>query len=217
MNKCPPGVICIGNVTIFSIILVLLAFCVFMTIISHNNNRNNSVNTNDNYHQSLTGVRHHFSVPSISTLPFLSSVSSRQNVLLDPHTAPLRDDTVDIRSSTDPRGQPPIHGIPINVPTQSVDTEYRQVGILTRKNGPEMILPLMGRPLFTNRDKWQFYTMSDRNPNLKLPLSNGGKSCTGEYGCDNLGNGDSVFVEGYNDAFKVTSYENNSMKYIPFI
>ena len=210
MNKCPPGVICIGNVTIFSIFLVLLAFCVFMMILSHNQK-----NTNNNH--GSENMMSHFSVPSVSSFPFLSSVSTRQNVLLDPHTPPLRDDTVYMRGSTDPRVQPPIHGIPINVPTQSVDTEYRQVGILTRQNGQEMILPLMGRPLFTNRDKWQFYTMSDRNPNLKLPLSNGGKSCTGEYGCDNLGNGDSVYVEGYNDAFKVTSYENNTMKYIPFI
>ena len=108
-------------------------------------------------------------------------------------------------------------GIPINIRTQSFDTAYRQVGILTRINGTETILPIMGRPLHANRNKWQFYTMSDRNQNLKLPLSNGGKSCTGEYGCDNLTSGDNVYVEGYNDAFKVTSYENSVMRYIPFI
>jgi hypothetical protein len=84
-------------------------------------------------------------------------------------------------------------------------------------NGPETILPLMGRPLFTNRDKWQFYTMSDKNNSIKLPVTNAGKSCTGEYGCDNLYNGDTVYVEGYNDAFKVTMYDNAVMKYIPFI
>ena len=163
MNKCPPGVICIGNVTIFSFILVLLAFCVFMMILSANKNNNQHSN------QTSEGVSHHFSVPSISSFPFLSSVSSRQNVLLDPHTAPLRDDTVDMRSSTDPRGQPSIRGIPVNVPTQSVDTDYRQVGILTRLNGEETILPIMGRPLFSNRSKWQYYTMSDKSNAIKLP------------------------------------------------
>ena len=207
MNKCPPGVICIGNVTVMSIILVLLAFCVFTMILSHNQNSNNTSES----------ITRDFSVPAVSSIPFLSSMSSRQDVLLNPHTAPLRDDSVDMRASIDPRGQPPIRGIPVNIPTQSVDTEYRQVGILTRKNGPEMILPLMGRPLFTNRDKWQFYTMSDRNPTIKLPVSNSGKSCTNEYGCDNLDNGDTVYVEGYNDAFKVTSYDNNVMRYIPYI
>ena len=58
-----------------------------------------------------------------------------------------------------------------------------------------------GRPLMANRDKWQFYTM---NNNIKLPIVNRGKSCTNEYGCDNLYNGDSVYVEGIKDAFNVT-------------
>ena len=193
LGKCPPGVLCIDNVTILSLILVFMAFYIFSKIILQNKSETAPA--------SERVVVHHSSPPS----------SGRQDVLLNPHAPPLRDDSVFMKGSTDPRG------VPINVPTQSVDTEYRQVGILTRQNGQEMILPLMGRPLFTNRDKWQFYTMSEHNPNLKLPLSNGGKSCTGEYGCDNLGNGDSVYVEGYNDAFKVTSYENNVMRYIPFI
>lgn len=133
------------------------------------------------------------------------------DVLMNPYQAPLRDDRV----FNNIRGRDP-RGMPVNVPTQSVDTNYRQIGILTRINGPETILPLMGRPLFTNRDKWNFYTMSDKNNMIKLPIVNRGKSCTGEYGCDNLQNGDTVYVEGYNDAFKVTSYDNNQMRYIPY-
>ena len=38
-----------------------------------------------------------------------------------------------------------------------------------------------------------------------------------EQGCDNLYNGDQVIVEGYNDLFKVTTYDNNVMQYIPFL
>ena len=45
---------------------------------------------------------------------------------------------------------------------------------------------------------------------IKLPVVNRGKSCTGEYGCDNLQNGDTVYVEGYNDAFKATQILINS-------
>ena len=75
----------------------------------------------------------------------------------------------------------------------------------------------MGRPLYTNRDKWQFYTLSDKNNSIKLPLSNKGKSCTSEYGCDNIYNGDTVYVEGYNDAFKITVYDNELPRYVPFV
>ena len=129
---------------------------------------------------------------------------------MNPYSAPHRDDRVFNFNNGDVRG-----GIPINVRTQGVDTSYRQIGILTRQNGSEMILPLMGRPLITNRDKWQFYTMNDNN--IKLPIVNKGRSCTNEYGCDNLYNGDSVYVEGLGDAFKVTVYDNAMAKYIPFV
>ena len=75
----------------------------------------------------------------------------------------------------------------------------------------------MGRPLFTNRDKWNFYTMTDKNNMIKLPITHKGRSCTNEYGCDNMYNGDTVYVEGYNDAFNVTMYDNNTMRYIPYL
>ena len=147
---------------------------------------------------------------------FNYSFSNTENdVLLNPYQAPLRDDRIFQGGLY--RNNPDIRGIPINIATQSVDTNYRQVGILTRINGGEMILPLLGRPLLTNRDKWNFYTMSDKNNIVKLPVTHKGKSCTNEYGCDNLYNGDTVYVEGYNDAFKVTMYDNQVMKYIPFL
>ena len=111
--------------------------------------------------------------------------------------------------------------IPINVSTNvgAVDTSYRQVGILTPLNGTNQnnILPLMGRPLFTNRQKYQYYTISNQHNNVKLPVSVRGRSGTNEYGVDEIFNGDNVYIEGYNDAFKVTIYDNDTIKYIPFL
>ena len=107
--------------------------------------------------------------------------------------------------------------MPINVPTQQPMglAEYRQVGILTRVSGDsDTILPLMGRPVLTHRDKWNFYTMNDKNNMIKLPMTFKGKSCSNEYGCDNIYNGDEVFVEGYQAAFKATVYENQVLRYI---
>ncbi len=133
------------------------------------------------------------------------------DVFFDIYKAPLRDDRF-ITAGSDIRGS-----IPINVSTQGVDdSKYRQVGILTRLNGSdETILPLMGRPLFTRRDKWNFYTLNDKNNMIKLPVTVKGRSGTDEYGCDNLYNGDTVYVEGYNSAFKVTVYDNQVMRYLP--
>ena len=111
--------------------------------------------------------------------------------------------------------RPPLKKIPINIETQSTQSSYNQVGLLTRLTGGDLILPLMGRQLISHRDKWNFYTMSDQNNSVKLPISFNGRSCTNEYGCDNLYNGDSVYVEGYNDAFKVTMYETQKLRYLP--
>jgi hypothetical protein len=148
-----------------------------------------------------------------SPSPPLFMVSSRVNsdVLEDPYAPPLRNDSYFGGIGL----TPPVVTMPINIRTQGppINTNYRQVGLLTRINGKETILPLMGRPLQRNRDKWQFYTMSDKNNSVKLPISFKKKSCTGEYGCDNIYNGDTVYVEGYKDAFQATIYDNAVMEY----
>jgi hypothetical protein len=154
------------------------------------------------------------SAPSLS--PFFMSRAANSDVLEDPYVPPLRNDSY--FGGIGPGGNTASSSIvtmPINVRTQGppANTNYRQVGLLTRINGKETILPLMGRPLQRNRDKWQFYTMSDKNNSVKLPISFKKKSCTGEYGCDNIYNGDTVFVEGYKDAFQATIYDNAVMEY----
>jgi len=115
--------------------------------------------------------------------------------------------------------QPPMMNMtsmPVNVRTRGEPNDYHQIGILSRSNGDDLILPLMGRRIMSGRDKWQYYTMSGTgNLNTRLPVSLNGKSCTGEYGCDYINNGDVIFVEGYNDTFQTTIYENNLLQYIP--
>lgn len=208
MARCPPGVFCIESMTLLIVIVIAIGVVLFI--------QNDSISK-------MSGEKmfhSHSPSPKRKSKGLFSrfnyTFSDTQNdVLLNPYEAPLRDDRI-FQGGLQPRGGD-IRGIPINIATQSVDTNYRQVGILTRLNGNETILPLLGKPLLTNRDKWNFYTMSDKNNVVKLPVTHKGKSCTNEYGCDNLYNGDTVYVEGYNDAFKVTMYDNQVMKYIPFL
>lgn len=190
-RRCPKGTICIENMTfIFLIVLMTLAIMYYLN--------------NQRYKTAPANIVIQKTAP---TRPPPPRFIGHPSVLLNPYAPPLRD-TSFFRSS---------FGIPINIQTRGVNTSYRQVGILTRINGAETILPIMGRPLHVNRNKWQYYTMSDKNNSVKLPISVKGKSCTTEYGCDCLFNGDSVYVEGYNDAFKVTMYDNDSPRYIPFL
>lgn len=197
-RKCPPGVICIENITIIFIIFII-GIISYLFYYHYIKKTQPVIKENVNYSSDLI------------SLPTYSYSNRPTNVLMNPHSAPLRNDNIY------PGFQWDIPKIPINIPTQSVDSTYRQIGILTRISGQEQILPLMGKPLFTNRDKWNFYTMTDKNNMIKLPISYKGKSCTNEYGCDNIYNGDIVYVEGYNDAFKATIYDNDTMRYIPYL
>lgn len=228
MKRCPPGVFCFENVTLVIIAVIVIGVGIYA----------HSRFFGPTYGHHHGGHRHHggpvlleSTDPLANSLDFgIGGPSSSQDVLLNPYVPPLRDNSVgatrpiyDIRG-----GVETIHygehggysgggGVRVNVPTRSVDTTYRQVGILTRSGGQqETILPLIGRPLFTNRDKWQFYTLSDKNNAIKLPVIINGKSGTGEYGCNNVSTGDMVYVEGYNDAFRVTAYDSASLRYLPF-
>ena len=200
-KRCPPGVICVENITVLFVLIIVGGVFLYLKMNTFKYNQNNKIIVKENGNASGIFPRASYSFSNLEN-----------DVLMNPYNAPLKDDRINPVNNLDPRG------VPINIPTQSVNASYRQVGILTRLNGDgENILPLMGKPLFTNRDKWNYYTMTDKNNMIKLPITHKGRSCTSEYGCDSMYNGDTVYVEGYNDAFKVTMYENNTMQYIPHL
>lgn len=188
-KKCIPGIICIENMTLFIllIIVVLFAYLFNMTY----NNTNSSTISKD--------------IPT--TYPKVVIVSPNNMSSQDQFNNPFNPPTQNV-------------GIPVNMRTQGEPSNYQQIGILTRTNNStnDLILPLMGRRIMSGRDKWQYYTVSGNgNLNTKLPISLSGKSCTNEYGCDNITNGDIVYVEGYNDTFQTTVYDSNLLQYIPHI
>lgn len=220
-KKCPPGVICFENITL----VIFLFIAGFIIYLAYYNFNKDSRSQGSHPHAHPHGHGGGF----LDLIPSFGSGYTRgpADVLLNPYTPPLRDDRffhphgasnpLDIAMGGAMGGD--IRGsvsIPINVPTRSINSSYRQVGILTRVNGTETILSLMGRPLFPSRDKWQFYTMSDKNQSVKLPVTHKRRSCTSDQGCDNIYNGDTVYVEGYNDAFKATIYDNALQYSMPF-
>ena len=208
-SRCPPGVVCIENITLGLAIVVAIAVIVFYF-------RNQA----DAHRSPPSPVMPAWSWGGVlptacGTCPFpratpAASATSRPNdVYLNPYAAPLRDGWA--------CGQPSPPGVPINIRTRGVDVAYRQVGILTQQSGKDLILPLMGRPLEPRRDKWNFYTMAGNQAQVKLPVKTKGRNCTSEYGCDDLTTGDQVSVEGYSGSFKVTMYENEAPRYLPCV
>jgi hypothetical protein len=206
-KKCIPGFFCIENMTLFLliVIVILLIYLWYTQFVKPIQKHENE--------QSQSKI---IVVSQPNTIP-LAAISTRNNPFTDPYAPPLKSDGLFYpTNSGDVRGIP--LQVPINIETRGLTTGYQQVGILTRTNDRnEMILPLMGRRNLAGRDKWQYYTMSNTgNLNTKLPVSVNGKSCTNEYGCDEVYNGDVVYVEGYKDTFVATIYENNLFRYLPY-
>jgi hypothetical protein len=208
MKKCPPGVVCIENYSMFFIVICLsiLLYIIYTTVFKQNLIINNSPSEKIIVNRENDGW--------MSWMPSWPYTNMPNDPLINPYNPPLRDERYFIPTRAMPMG-----AVPINVSTNigAVDAPYRQVGILTATNSTGKIIPLMGRPLFTNRNKWQYYTMSDQNNSMKLPVSRNGKSCTNEYGCDKLYTGDTVYIEGLNEPYKITAYDNDTIKYLPFI
>jgi hypothetical protein len=210
MKKCPPGVICVENVSlvlflIFGFIIIYLIYNNLSTQnIVVNNNPSEKIVIKDNQRENswLGG--------------FFPSWPYYNDPLLNPYAPPLRDERYFVPGFS---VNPP-NTIPINVSTNvgAVDTNYRQLGILTPTQGKtkDNILALMGRPLFTNRDMWNYYTTSNQHNNVKLPITHNGKSCTNEYGCKRLYTNDIVYIEGVNERYTVKMYDNDTIKYLPF-
>jgi hypothetical protein len=217
MKKCPPGIICIENITLFLLCIItsILVFFIYA-------NSKQNITIKDQNHITIEqrtegqGQGQGWITNFFPSWPYNNQP---QDVLLNPYAPPLRDERYFIPEVT----RIPPNTVPINVSTNigatPADTAYRQMGILTPLNGAskDNLLPLMGRPLFTSRQKFQYYTISNQHNNIKLPISVKGRSGLDEYGVDEVFDSDTVYVEGYNDAFRVTKYDNNTIRYLPFL
>jgi hypothetical protein len=145
--------------------------------------------------------------PSTTTLlslsPSIGLATKPTDVFSDPYFPPLQDPTIGFR-----------RGIPR--PT------FSQVGILslhTSGSREPIILPIFGKNLYSNRNKWQYYTLSNTgNISSKLPLSVHGKDGMSEYGVDEINSGDVLYVQGYNESFVATIYDSRGgISYLPYL
>ena len=202
------GLICIETLSIFLIIIVVLTVIYVMN--KSNQNQQPIIVKQEQKTNSPNQVGYGF----MPNYPYNNLPGG--GVLLNPYVPPLSDERYVV-----PQVQyiPP-NTVPINVSTNIgvVDTNYRQVGILnSNRNIDGRVIPLMGRPLYVNRDKWQYYTISNQHNNIKLPIIVRGRDALKEQGVNQLYSGDRVYVEGYNEYFIVKIYESDTIKYIPYL
>lgn len=119
------------------------------------------------------------------------------------------------------------YGVPINIPSRGFGGGFQQVGNLYKEeiadpdkqignNNEPVILPLYGRPIYNGSTKWSYYTTNDKMAMVKLKLESKGQKCDTNTGCDEIYDGDMIKVPPYNGLFKVSIYDFDKPRYIPF-
>ena len=109
----------------------------------------------------------------------------------------------------------------VNERTRGELPPMKQVGLLTSERGDgvdePIMLPLMGRPTYAGSQKWEYYAGSDKVHPMRLPVERSGMKCDDRTGCDEVYDGDTVYVPTYKKNFTATIYEKNELRYIPYV
>lgn len=93
-------------------------------------------------------------------------------------------------------------------PTRNTINEFQQLGILTSKDSPPMVLPLFGKLMATRKDRWEYYTTTSGEHMLRIPVMFEDKDCmSGDVGCREVYNNDTVYLPTYQKEFTVQLYK----------
>ncbi len=140
------------------------------------------------------------------------------DILSNPYIPPERPPPTYGRYQTYDGGISPDRLININTRSGGYEESYRQVGIITREDEESdspTIMPIFGKPSATNRDKWNYYTMSSGFNSFKIPLSYKDRNCLDDNGCEEIYSKDKVYIPQYKSFFNVDVYNLDRPKYIP--
>ena len=83
-------------------------------------------------------------------------------------------------------------------------TQFSKIGYLSNDN---TILPLYGKQTYRGSITWNYYTLSDTEHHIKIPLIIDNKDCLDYIGCKELYNNDIVYLDAYKQNFKVFLYK----------
>jgi hypothetical protein len=104
---------------------------------------------------------------------------------------------------------------PKNMP-QYENNEYQQIGILTTNEMDKepIVLPLFAKKVRNNKERWQYYTATDKNNMMRLPIVHHNMKCDEDIGCKEIYDGDKLSVGIYQGrVFTATIYKTDAPKY----
>jgi hypothetical protein len=207
---CPPGVWCMDTG------VILLCLCLVV-----------AVGAGLYFYMESRTISHRPPTAQKPTVIVVEKQAAHVPALQDPRFAPLSPER-SYDTGPDLRGfpTPPVSaGLPINQLTRapSYPETYQQLGVLTAPGGTETsasptrtILPLFGRKLATNRDRWNYYTRTDGINPVQVPVEYKRRKCDDDNGCEEITTGDSVACPILGQSYVANVYNYSTPRYIPF-
>ena len=224
--SCPPNMLCINySHSIALLILVFLLLFYLYTKYQHTSNQNSYLknNMNQKIHILSKKIQNNNNNNNVinNTSP---NRQPNQNELYNEIRSKINETPQNDDIFEEPRKN--IDGVRVNIATRGPTPKITQIGILSKMthsndsgpgSDPEAhILPLLGRRTYNRSNKWVYYTATDKYNQVRIPISHNGRDCGGEYGCDEIMDGDSITIPELNGSFKAKVYENTSLHYIPY-
>jgi hypothetical protein len=112
--------------------------------------------------------------------------------------------------------------LPVNTQTRGIPDAFQQVGVLTAPGGTSTsgsptrtILPLFGRTIDSNRNRWNYYTRTDGMNPVQVPVQFKRRNCDDDNGCDEISDGDSIGVPVMGQSFTANVYRYSTPRYLP--
>jgi hypothetical protein len=191
--KCPPGVLCMSNGLISTLLVILLVAMLFILYAIFFMKP-----------QAPTIIMPKQSAPQTTVIP-IKGGDSRYDIA----PQPLRDwiSTPEFP----PRGG--LASIPINIPTQGLPESFQSVGVVKVE---DKILPLYGRRTAgSGGDRWNYYTRTDTYNPVPIPIKYKKRDCMDDVGCNEILSGDDIKIDVMNKQGKTQIYRYDGPKYIP--
>jgi hypothetical protein len=201
-NVCPPGILCISPNVIAVICVIITSLTLFYVFIYKKETHTKiPLEMQANY---LEKAMKNQEVP---TPPITNVIVEKGDDRYTRAPKPLRDWTspgVDLDGS--------IYAVP-RIATRGLPETYQSMGIVRTESGE--LLPLFGRRVASRSDRFNYYTRTDTNNPIPLPINYKRRDCQDDVGCDELFDGDEVNIAPTNQKGRVTVYRFNGPTYIP--
>ncbi len=195
-SVCPPGVFCLTPGFFLVIFLLVVAALLFVRM-------------------GYTNLQ----MPTIlekKQPPVELQIYQESPVVNDRYTRPPRPQRFwDAGPELPPRGGliAPDGGYIFQEPTRGLPEQYQSMGVLKTDDG--QLLPLYGRRTAYRSDRYNYYTRTDTNNPVPLPISYKRKDCQDDIGCEEPYSGEMVQIVPTGQTANTTIYRFDGPMYLP--